>query len=223
MTTPENIHGKETILKLLEFKFPIDFVIIENGSKIAENSPNYLKNDFYNPPPLMDMLNDNNIKYFFVKNHNDEDAEKILEKLKPDYIILGGTRILKNHILNKAKFGTLNAHPAMLPKYRGLDCIAWSILNGDSVGATVELCNEGIDTGDIILQETVDYSDCKRLIEVRIKVMRKCAELIIKSLIGIEFGSLKPVPQDDTLGIRHMAIPQDKLEIVESMLMHSTS
>ena len=104
-----------------------------------------------------------------------------LEKYNPDYIILGGARILKEHVIKSTKFGILNSHPAILPKYRGLDCVAWTILENDSVGATVHYIDPGVDSGPIILQETVDYSDCNSLLKVRIKVMKKCAQNLQKN------------------------------------------
>ncbi|MBC8444358.1 hypothetical protein H8D83_02100 [Candidatus Woesearchaeota archaeon] len=99
-----------------------------------------------------------------------------------------------------------------------MDCISWSILNGDQVGATVHLIDSGIDSGPIVCQETVDYLECSNLGEVRVKVMKKCAELVIKSLIGLEFGSLKPMPQDSSLGINHSALPPEKLILVEKII-----
>jgi methionyl-tRNA formyltransferase len=218
LMTDENIHGREMILKFLEFNFPINTIIVEHKSKLAEKAKEYLKNNFYNPKPLNEICKDKNIKIHYVENHNEKECEQILMDCKPDYIILGGTRILKEHIINKAKYGVLNAHPALLPKYQGLDCVAWSILNKDQVGATVHIIDTGIDTGPIVLQESIDYSDCEKLIEVRIKLMKKCAELTIKSLIGLEMGSLKPIKQNLELGINHPAIPEKKLELVNKIL-----
>lgn len=218
MMTVENIHGREMLSTLLSYKFPIAAVIVEHKSKLVENTRNYLKNSFYNPKSISEIIGDKPIKIHYVENHNDEETLSLLQKYEPDYVVLGGTRILKEHIIKTAKHGILNAHPAMLPKYQGLDCIAWSILNNDPVGATVHFIDPGIDSGPIILQEAIDYSDCNSLIEVRIKAMKKCAELMVKSLIGLEFGTLRPIPQDLSLGIKHPAIPPEKLEVVEKLL-----
>ena len=126
---------------------------------------------------------------------------------------------MKEPVINTAKFGVLNSHPALLPKYQGLDCVSWSILNGDPVGATIHLIDSGIDSGPIILQEVVNYSDCSNLCEVRVKVMKKCAELVVKSLIGLEFNTLKPIMQDLSLGINHTSLPLEKLELVEEKII----
>ena len=215
----ENIQGREMISRFLDFHVPIKAVIIEHKSKLAERiKKTYLKNSFYNPKPIIEICKSKNIKIHYVENHNEKQCEQILTEYKPDYIILGGTRILKEHIINKAKFGVLNAHPAILPKYQGLDCVAWSILNNDPVGVTVHLIDTGVDSGPIIHQEIIDYSDCKKLIEIRIKLMKKCAGLMIKSLIGLEMGTLKPIKQNTDLGINHPEIPEEKLELVNKIL-----
>ncbi len=218
MMTVENIHGREILSNLIDYKFPIDAVIVEHKSKLAENTLNYLKNDFYNPKPFSELVKGVPINVHYVEHHNEFESIELLKKYQPDYVVLGGTRILKEPVIRTAKFGILNSHPAILPKYHGLDCVAWSILNKDPVGATVHYIDPGIDSGPIILQESIDYSDCHSLIEVRIKAMRKCAELIVKSLIGLEFGTLKPQPQDTSLAIKHPAMSPDKVAQVEKIL-----
>lgn len=217
MMTVENMHGREMLTWLLNYQFPITAIIIEHKSKRAERIRNVRYND-YNPNSFDEIIKNHPIKVHHVENHNDEETLSLLTNYKPDYIVLGGARILKDHIIQTTKFGVLNSHPALLPKYQGLDCVSWSILNGDPVGATVHLIDPGIDSGPIILQGIVDYTDCANLGEVRVKVMKKCAELVVKSLIGLEFGSLKPIPQDLSLGINHPAIPTEKLEIVEKII-----
>jgi len=218
MMTVENIQGREILENLLNYKFPVNAVIVEYKSKLAENTRNYLKNDFYNPKPFSELVENTSINVHYVKHHNESESIDLLKKYEPDHVVLGGTRILKEPVIKTVKFGILNSHPAILPKYQGLDCVAWSILNNDPVGATIHYIDPGIDTGPIILQESIDYSDCHSLIEVRIKAMRKCADLVVKSLIGLEFGTLTPRPQDTSLAIKHPAMSPDKVTQVEKIL-----
>lgn len=218
MMTVENIHGRETLRQFLRYNIPIKCIIVEHKSKYAENARNYLRNDFYNPGSFDEIIRDKRIDTYYVDNHNDEQTLQILEKYKPDYIILGGARILKEHIIKTAKFGILNSHPAILPKYRGLDCVAWAILDGDSVGATVHYIDSGVDSGPIILQEAVDYSDCDSLLKVRVKVMMKCAELMVRALLGVYFNTLNPLKQDSAKGVNHEAMGSDNLSLVEEKI-----
>lgn len=218
MMTIENIHGRETLKNLIDFKFPLSAIIIEHKSKLAENARDYLKNDFYNPPSFKELIDGKKIPVHFVENHNDEDTKNFLKKYSPDYIILGNTRILKEHIISTAKKGVLNSHPAILPQYRGLDCVGWSILNRDSVGATVHMVDPGIDSGPIIIQEIINFDDCNSLLAVRVKVMRKCAILFLKSLIGLEFGTLYPKIQESSLAKKYPSLPLEKINIVEEKI-----
>ena len=221
MMTVENIHGREVLSNLINSKIPVSAVIIEHNSKLAENCRNYLKNNFYNPKSYSEIIKDTPIRTHYVEHHNEQKTIDLLKKYQPDYIVLGGTRILKESVIKTAKNGILNSHPAILPKYQGLDCVAWAILNHEQVGATVHFIDSGIDSGPIILQESIKYNDCKSLIEVRIKAMRKCAELMGKAIIGLESGTLIPSPQDYTLAVKHTAMPMDKIVKVENLLANN--
>jgi len=219
LMTIENIHGREVLIKLLEYNVSISAIIIEHKSKLSENARSYLKNDFYNPKKVNDIIADLQIKTHFVENHNDEQTENLLQQYNPDYIVLGNARILKSNIIQIPKKGILNAHPAILPKYQGLDCVGWSILNGDSVGATAHFIDEGIDSGPIILQETVDYSNCRKLIEVRIMVMKICAELLAKSIIGLESGSLTPIKQTTSNDHTYPKLSTEQIKQIDNLLI----
>lgn len=218
MMTINNIHGRQILSDLLDFKFDVLAVIVEHKSKFAENSRNYLKNNFYDAPSFSDLIKNTSINVHYVEHHNNEECVEILKEYKPDYIILGGTRILKESVIKTSRCGILNSHPALLPKYQGLDCVGWSIINDDPVGATVHFIDSGIDTGPIILQDSFEYDDCHSLIEVRIKAMKKCSELIIKSLILLEFSGYSPKSQNLSLGINYSNLPTDKLEYIEQKL-----
>jgi methionyl-tRNA formyltransferase len=219
MMTVENLHGREVLSQFLKYNIPIQTIIIEHKSAYAENARNYLKNDFYNLESLEKIINEKKIKTHYVENHNDDQTFQLLEEYKPDYIVLGGARILKEHIIKTARFGILNSHPAILPKYRGLDCVAWSILDEDHVGATVHFIDVGVDSGPIIIQDTVNYSDCDSLLKVRIKVMRKCAELMVRGFLGIYFNTIKTINQDSSKGINHVAIETSELSLVKEKIM----
>ena len=73
-------------------------------------------------------------------------------------------------MIQAAKVAVLNAHPGLLPKYRGVDVIAWALLNGDPVGVTVHRVDAGIDTGDIILQDSVSLENGDTMASLRRKV-----------------------------------------------------
>lgn len=89
---------------------------------------------------------------FSTNGTNSEETMLMLTKVSPAIVLLGQTGIVSNKILEIPSIGTLNAHPGVLPNYRGLDCFKWAILNDDleNIGVAVHWVDCGIDTGPII-------------------------------------------------------------------------
>jgi len=79
-----------------------------------------------------------------------DEALSVLRELQPDLLLLAGAPILPAVVLELPRVGTLNAHPGLLPRYRGVDVVPRAVLNGDPVGATVHYVDAGIDTGRIV-------------------------------------------------------------------------
>ncbi len=95
----------------------------------------------------------------FVDDINGTQGRVLLERTEPDLIVLGPSRILTPETLSIAKVATLNPHPGLLPDYRGVDVVRWAIRNGDPVGVSVHLVDEGIDTGAVLVQREVPLRD----------------------------------------------------------------
>tara|TARA_B100000029_G_scaffold501481_1_gene574976 strand:- start:699 stop:1403 length:705 start_codon:yes stop_codon:yes gene_type:complete len=221
MMTDENIHGRTILTELLNCQIPIKGIIIEYKTKYAEKAKNALKNNFFNPKNTKDIVSKFKIPITYVEHHNGEECQKLLLEYAPDIIVLGGTRLLSNEIIKIPKIGILNSHPAILPKYKGRDCVGWSILNGDKVGATVHLVDSGIDTGPIIIKEEIDFSDCRTLIEVRIKAMKKCADLMLKSIMILNSNTSKPINQDISESITYKEMNEEQIRDVENIINRS--
>ena len=81
-----------------------------------------------------------------------EDAQTKIRKLNPDVLIQAGVGILRKGLLDIPSIGTLNVHMSILPLYRGMNVGEWAAFNGHRNGCTVHLLDEGIDTGEILLQ-----------------------------------------------------------------------
>ncbi len=114
------------------------------------------------PPPVKKFAQDNNIDVFQPETlKNAETADKI-KKLNADVIIVVAYgKILPKEILTASKYGCINVHASLLPKYRGAAPIQWAVLNGDrKTGVTIMQMDEGLDTGDILLvKKTAIHSD----------------------------------------------------------------
>lgn len=116
---------------------------------------------------------------FIVDNHNNLETINIINNLNIDFMINAGTpRIIKKELINHLKIGILNAHPGILPYYRGCSCVEWSILNNHPVGVTVHLMDHAIDEGNIIEKRVVDVTKCKTYQEIRTEVYKSSFELI---------------------------------------------
>ena len=130
----------------------------------------------------------------------DSDSYDIIKELNPDVIVVVAYgQILPENILNIPKYGCINVHGSLLPKYRGAAPIQWSVLNGDKVtGVTTMYMEKGLDTGDIL--ETKEYkigiNDTAG--EVFDTLAEMGGKLILDTLEKAEKGELHPIKQDDS-------------------------
>ena len=133
-----------------------------------------------------------------------EDAEKALEALKkiePDCIIVAAYgQILPKEILELPKYGCINIHASLLPKYRGAAPIQYCLLNGESeTGVTIMQMAEGLDTGDMLMKQSISISENEIAEELHDKLAELGAEMILPALEGLENDTLIPEKQDDKI------------------------
>lgn len=121
---------------------------------------------------------------------NEEIVEKIKE-MNPDVIcVVAYGRILPKEILDIPKYGCINVHPSLLPKYRGSAPIQWAILNGDEkTGVTTMYLDEEMDSGDIILKEEVEIDKDETSGELWDRLSKIGADLLVQTLEQIEDGT----------------------------------
>jgi methionyl-tRNA formyltransferase len=122
-----------------------------------------------------------------------------LTALKPDAIIVVGYgRIIPQWMLHLPPLGNINLHASLLPKYRGAAPIQWAIANGETVtGVTTMRIDEGLDTGDILLQHelAIEPEETAETLAPRLAVVG--ADLAIGTLRRLQTGSVRPRPQDN--------------------------
>jgi len=132
------------------------------------------------------------------KIKNNAEFRAILERIHPDAIIVVGYgRIVPPWMLSLPKHGNINLHGSLLPKYRGAAPIQWAIAEGESVsGVTTMLLNEGLDTGDVLLQQelAIQPNDTAITYGQHLRVMG--AKLMVETLTGLESSRITPQPQD---------------------------
>lgn len=134
-----------------------------------------------------------------VKIRLPENVEELKKYPADVYVVAAFGQILTQEILDIPKYGCINIHASLLPAYRGAAPIQWAILDGlKETGVTIMQMDAGIDTGDILLQETlqIESTDTGESLFDKLSVLG--AKTIVKALPMIEKGELTPIKQDDS-------------------------
>lgn len=148
--------------------------------------------------PVKELALENALPVFQPVKMRDGTALEAVKSLAPDIlVVVAYGRILPDDILAVPRYGAINVHGSLLPKYRGAAPIQWAVLNGDKVTgvSTMYLASE-MDTGDIIYTAETEIGEFETSGELfdRLKVMG--AELLVKTLRDIETGTAPRTPQD---------------------------
>lgn len=158
----------------------------------------WVHDNFVNSPEIQLIKK----KKFFdirMKSANSEEFKNLMLKLSPDLIIVGtwGEK-LKKEIFSIPKFGTINAHPSILPKYRGPNPYLQAIWHREKFsGVTFHFMDEDFDTGAILLQEIIQIQDGDTGLELRRKICRSVRGAISALLPHLENGTIIPRVQNE--------------------------
>jgi methionyl-tRNA formyltransferase len=133
------------------------------------------------------------------KIKNNPDLRARLESIQPDAIIVVAYgRIIPEWMLNLPRWGNINLHASLLPKYRGAAPIQWAVANGETVtGATTMRIDQGLDTGDILLQRSLPIEPDQTAEQLFPVLAESGASLMLETLEGLEAGTIQPIPQDN--------------------------
>lgn len=147
---------------------------------------------------LVNYAQSNTIDYVISENVNSEAYIEKIKKYECDlFVSMSFNQIFKDTIINLPKLKTINCHAGKLPFYRGRNVLNWVLINDEKeFGITVHYVDEGIDTGDIILQETypiTDEDDYKSLLNLAYEA---CASLLIRAVLLIKEGKVRAVKQN---------------------------
>ncbi|MBE0467790.1 MAG: methionyl-tRNA formyltransferase [Candidatus Desulforudis sp.] len=125
---------------------------------------------------------------------------ELIRTLAADVIVVVAYgRILPPGLLTIPRLGCVNVHASLLPRYRGAAPVHWAVINGEpETGVTTMLMDEGLDTGDILLQERLPIGPDDNMGLVHDRLARLGAALLVKTLDRLERGRLEPRPQDGT-------------------------
>ncbi len=151
------------------------------------------------PPPVKVVAERAGIPVWQPVKLKDEDFLRKLKALEPDAIVVAAYgKILPRVILELPRHGCINVHASLLPKFRGAAPINWAIIAGEKeTGITIMQMDEGMDTGDIILQEAIPIGPEETAGELHDRLAELGAKLIVKALEGLKQGHLKPRKQPE--------------------------
>jgi methionyl-tRNA formyltransferase len=130
------------------------------------------------------------------------EVQQLLEKLAPDIIvIIAYGQIIPARLLSIPRYGWINLHASLLPKYRGAAPINWAIVNGETcTGLTTMRIDAGMDTGDIFLQREMEIGPADTAPELAARMSEAGAPLIEETLRGLAAGTIVPRPQNHAEG-----------------------
>ena len=191
MGTPD--FAVETLKALHENGHDIKLVVTQPDKPVGRSGK-------LSPPPVKQEGLALGLEVAQPEKASDPDFTKRIKDIAPDVIVVVAYgQILKKEFLDIPKYGCVNVHASLLPKYRGAAPIQWSVINGDEMsGVTTMLMDVGVDTGDILLAEEVRLDVKETGGSLFDKLSRVGADLLIKTIDGLEKGNIVPVPQDES-------------------------
>ena len=149
-------------------------------------------------PPVKEVALQNNISVFQPDKIRNQETYEMISNLKPDVIVVVAYgKILPIEILEIPPFGCINVHSSVLPELRGAAPIHWAIYQGKTrTGVSTMLLDEGMDTGDILATSEREIDPHMTMGELHDQLKIDGAELLLKTLRGLESGVVKPKAQD---------------------------
>ncbi len=153
------------------------------------------------PPPTKVIADEYGIPVLQPSGIRTAEFLKELTALNPDLICVAAYgKILPKAVLELPRFGCLNVHASLLPKYRGAAPVNWAIARGEKVtGITIMQMDEGMDTGDILLtrEMPIDYDDTGKTLTEKLSLAG--AELLLQTIAELKKGYLRPLKQDEAI------------------------
>lgn len=165
------------------------------------------------PPPVKEYAVTHGIEVYQPQSlkRETETVTPLIKRMSPDVIVVAAYgKILSPEILAIPKYGCVNVHGSLLPKYRGAAPIQWTVLNGDEYGGvTTMLMAEGMDTGDMLLKRAVKVDENETSAEYYDRLSHVGAELLIETLEKLTAGKILPEPQDEALATHAPMLTKD--------------
>ncbi len=151
------------------------------------------------PSPVKGWALANHLPVFEHSKVNSEESLRALRALEPDlFVVISFGVILSKALLEIPKFGSLNVHPSLLPRYRGAAPLQWTLMNGDAeTGVSIVRINERLDAGELVLQERTAVDPEEDIVALEARLSRIGATALLKSIDLLGTGKAFFTPQDE--------------------------
>ncbi|MBZ5876644.1 methionyl-tRNA formyltransferase [Chromohalobacter israelensis] len=169
------------------------YKIIDQGHEVCFITPRYDTQDVV----LKKIADQYNIPWIVEKDVNSEDFVSYVNHQDCDVLVsMSFNQIIKKNLIKASSQGFINCHAGALPFYRGRNPINWALINGEKkVGVTVHYVDEGIDTGDIIIQDFIEVASDDDYGSLLKKGFLQCADSLSKALLEIQRKDFQPLEQ----------------------------
>lgn len=151
------------------------------------------------PPPVKELALSRGLSVFQPEKLRHPDAVEQIRQMQPDLIVTAAYgQILPKSVLDLPRYGCINVHASLLPKYRGGAPIHHAVMNGErATGVTIMYMAEGLDTGDMISKVELPIEDADTTGSLFQKLSLAGAELLKSTLPGLIAGTVTAVPQNE--------------------------
>ena len=222
----EHPYGREMLKQILSEGF-IPELIIEEDSEIAdEEREKFLERILGHQIALsiQEQANESRIDVVSVPIHNSAEVMPHLEEMDLDLIVFGGTRIIRGEILDYPSDGVINSHPGLLPDCRGSASPAWSVFHDIPIGSSTHFCDNGIDTGDLLLRREFPVTRGMTYEDLCYHTLVLAGTLMKEALLAYERGIWDEIrrPQGDAYHPTFRNAPEEILEVVRQKLRDQT-
>jgi len=148
-------------------------------------------------PPVEEEAKALDLPVYQPERINRQEAVAKLRSVPADaFVVASYGQLLKPVVFAQPPSGTINLHASLLPAYRGAAPIQWAIIRGETTtGITTFLIDQGMDTGDILLQRSVPIDPDETAGELEARLAQRGAEVILDTLDGLQRSTLSPIPQ----------------------------
>lgn len=227
----EHPYGREMLRQILSEGFVPTIVISEDSAISDEEREKFLKriegNDIAPTisAQLADLAADGvHVPHIEVPRHNTEHVMPHLADLPLDLIVFGGTRIIRGEILDHPRNGVINSHPGLLPDCRGSASPAWSVYHDIPIGSSTHFCDNGIDTGELLLRREVPVTKGMTYEDLCYETLVLAGVLMKEALMAYTSGRWDTMrhPQGETEHPTFRNAGPEILEVVNQKLADQT-